>query len=592
MCGIFATTRPDLWRDKVPEILRLLRHRGPDATGIWESPDGTVLFAHTRLAIIGLGSEGAQPATLCGEHALTFNGEIYNYRDLAAGLGGAASISDTQILLHLLARYGRSSLSRLRGMYALAWWDEASRTLVAARDTWGIKPLYQLDHSDGGVTLCSELGPLTLLAEARCIDPVGLAQFLAFGHTLPSATLFGSIGKVPPGVAVAWHIGADGRISSASERIEPAPSPVMPLGDALSDSVRAHLVADVEVGVFLSAGIDSTLIASYARDDVSALRTYSISFPEMPEIDESQLASSNASALGTRHRSFPVTVDRMIGALDRFLDVNGEPSGDPAALALTMLAADVAGDVKVVLTGEGADEMFGGYRRYDVSTYLDGPFGRRPAAVASPLAGVVYRHRSDRPVERAVEALLRAGADGHAALLGSDLPTLEHSCPEGREVARRFRSDWHDAAGPTRGREAARRFDLARWLPNTYLEKTDRATMAAGVEARTPFLDPVIAASIISPPRHSGKQTLRRLLVERFPDVRLPSRKKGLAVPVERLLEAGLDEDLRRGVGSRDSLITSVLGQACADELAKRAERSVTTAYRLAVLARWQARRG
>ena len=119
MCGIFATTRPDLWRDKVPEILRLLRHRGPDAAGIWENPDRTVLLAHTRLAIIGLGCEGEQPATLCSQHALTFNGEIYNYRELAAGLGGAASISDTQTLLRVLAR---------------------RRHVVAASGAWHVRP--------------------------------------------------------------------------------------------------------------------------------------------------------------------------------------------------------------------------------------------------------------------------------------------------------------------------------------------------------------------------------------------------------------------------------------------------------------------
>ena len=218
MCGIFATTRPDLWRSRIPEVLRLLQHRGPDADGVWESPDGEVLLAHTRLAIIGLGSEGDQPATLCSQHALTFNGEIYNYRELAVGLGGDAAISDTQTLLRLLARDGTSALPRLRGMYALGWWDASRRTLVAARDPWGIKPLYQLDHEGGGVTLCSELGPLTLLAEARRINPVGLAQFLAFGHTLPSATLFERIRKVPAGTVVAWTIGPDGRISTTAEQ--------------------------------------------------------------------------------------------------------------------------------------------------------------------------------------------------------------------------------------------------------------------------------------------------------------------------------------------------------------------------------------
>ena len=432
MCGIFATTRPDLWRRKVPDVLRLLQHRGPDAEGVWESPDGEVLLAHTRLAIIGPGTEGDQPATLCSQHVLTFNGEIYNYRQLAAGLGGEAAISDTQTLLRLLARDGTVALPRLRGMYALCWWDATTRTLVAARDPWGIKPLYQLDHEDGGVTLCSELGPLTLLAEARRISPVGLAQFLAFGHTLPSATMFERISKVPAGSALAWTINADATVAMAPEHFDAERPVPMSLDAAVGDSVRAHLVADVEVGVFLSGGTDSTLITTYARDEVAALRTYTISFPEMPEADESPLAEWNASALGTRHRTVPVTVAGLLGAIDHFLDVNGEPAGDPAALPVTVLAREIAGDVKVVLTGEGADEMFGGYRRYDVSRYLDARLVSAVGAVTSPVADVIYRRRSDRPLERAVEALLRGGPRGYASLLGSDLPTLERWCPEGR----------------------------------------------------------------------------------------------------------------------------------------------------------------
>jgi asparagine synthase (glutamine-hydrolysing) len=332
------------------------------------------------------------------------------------------------------------------------------------------------------------------------------------------------------------------------------------------------------------------LITTYARETLAALRTYTISFPEMPEIDESPLAEWNASALGTLHRTVPVTVAGLLGTIDHLLDVTGEPAGDAAALPLAMLADEVAGDVKVVLTGEGADEMFGGYRRYDVSRYLDGRLVGAVGVVTSPVADVIYRHRSDRPRGRAVEALLRGGARGYASLLGSDLPTLERSCPEGHEVARLFLSDWYASAGSTRGREAARRFDLARWLPNTYLEKTDRATMAAGVEARTPFLDPAVAASLGDPALQFGKDGLRRLLCERLPVVRLPARKKGLAVPVSRLLAAGLNEDLRRCVESSDSLITKVLGQQCTEQLANRAQRSMRTAYRLAVLSRWHAR--
>ena len=286
----------------------------------------------------------------------------------------------------------------------------------------------------------------------------------------------------------------------------------MPLGDAVGDSVRAHLVADVEVGVFLSGGIDSTLITTYARDEVAALRTYTISFPEMPEIDESPLAEWNASALGTRHRTVPVTVAGLLGALDRFLDVNGEPAGDAAALPLTMLAREVAGDVKVVLTGEGADEMFGGYRRYDVSRYLDGRLVSAVGVVASPVADLVYRHRSDRPLD--APSRLSFAAD-HADMHRSSAlicPRSSVRAPRATTLRALFLSDWCASAGSTRGREAARRFDLARWLPNTYLEKTDRATMAAGVEARTPFLDPAIAASLEDPALQFGKAGLRRLL--------------------------------------------------------------------------------
>ena len=188
----------------------------------------------------------------------------------------------------------------------------------------------------------------------------------------------------------------------------------MPLGDAVGDSVRAHLVADVEVGVLLSGGIDSTLITSICTGrGRGAPHLHDLVSRDAGDRRE-PLAEWNASALGTRHRTVPVTVAGLLGAIDHFLDVNGEPAGDAAALPLTMLADEVAGDVKVVLTGEGADEMFGGYRRYDVSRYLDGRLVGAVGVVTSPVADVIYRHRSDRPLERAVEALLRGGpADTH-----------------------------------------------------------------------------------------------------------------------------------------------------------------------------------
>ena len=306
-------------------------------------------------------------------------------------------------------------------------------------------------------------------------------------------------------------------------------------------------------------------------------------------MDESLLAASNARTLGVRHTIVPVTASDMLGSLDAVLETTGEPFGDAAALPLLFLARRAAQDLKVVLTGEGADELFGGYGRYRISRAL--PRRHLPVLgdAASHLADLVYARRSDRPRSRAVEAILRlGGARSHAALLGSDLPALMRTTPQGREVETLLRTDWEGFTDGAHGREAARRFDLGRWLPNTYLEKTDRATMAMSLEARTPFLDPVVARAAFAVGRPFGKSDLRAELLSRLPGVELPNSKKGLAVPIDDLLSGSLGDELRRVMGSEDSVLMRVLGRGCVEELAQRSSRSRTTAYRLAVLGRWE----
>ena len=375
----------------------------------------------------------------------------------------------------------------------------------------------------------------------------------------------------------------------AIQQAEPAEIPTV--AEAIENSVRAHLTADVEVGVFLSGGVDSTLVTAIARGIVPDLHAFTLSFPDAEGMDESAMAAANARMLGVRHTIVPVTAADMLDSLDALLETTGEPFGDPAALPLLFLSHRAAQDLKVVLTGEGADELFGGYGRYRISRVL--PRHRVPLLSdgAGHLADAAYRRRSDRPRSRALEAILRLdGARGHAALLGSDLPAI---APTGHthEVDAMLRSDWSHFTSGTRGREAARRFDLKRWLPNTYLEKTDRATMAASLEARTPFLDPVVARAALSPERPFGKSDLRVELERRLPNVELPERKKGLAVPIERLLQGSLGDDLARVTGSRDSMLWEVLGPVCAAALVERSKRSSATAYRLAVLGRWETQR-
>ncbi len=590
MCGIFATTRPDLWRDLQPELLAKLDHRGPDAHGSWESPGGDVLLLHTRLSIVGLGPEGAQPAALPSGQAMTFNGEIYNYRDLAVGLSPDAAVSDTQTVIQRIARDGLSAMDAFRGMYALAYWDPASRTLSAARDPWGLKPLYLLDHPSGGVTLSSEIGPLLLHADGRELDPIGIAQYVAFGHTLPQFTCYLRIRKVVPGAVYSWQMTESRHVNLSIQRIHQfEPDEVPSVGAAMEDSVRAHLTADVEVGVFLSGGIDSTLVTAIAREIVPDLHAFTLSFPGSEGMDESPLAAANARALGVRHTIVPVTASDMLDSLDTLLATTGEPFGDAAALPLLFLARRAAQDLKVVLTGEGADELFGGYGRYRISRALPRHHLPLLGDASAHLADMVYSRRSDRPRSRAVEAILRlGGARSHAALLGSDLPALMHTTSQGREVETLMRADWEGLTDRAHGRQAARRFDLGRWLPNTYLEKTDRATMAMSLEARTPFLDPVVARAALAGGRPFGKDNLRAELASRLPEVELPNSKKGLAVPISDLLRGSLGDELRRVMGSEDSVLRRVLGRDCVAALAERSSRSLTTAYRLAVLGRWE----
>ena len=582
MCGIFATTRPDLWRALVPEVLNRMVHRGPDANGVWESPSGRCLLIHTRLSIVGLGHEGDQPS-VHERTALTYNGEIYNYRQLADADQLAGPLSDTQVIHRMIDRDGIASADKFRGMYAFAYWDEATGSLTVARDPWGIKPLYVLTHPSGGITVSSELPPLLLHSDGRSLDEAGVAQYVAFGHTGPERTFYANIEKLPPGTSLT--VTGSRRSSRTIDQLSGYSA--LPLEQAIDNSIEAHFVADVEVGVFMSGGVDSTMVAVSASNRGTTLRTFTISFPDAPEIDESPLAEHNAKLLGTNHMTVPVTRPQMVQALDRFLTVHGEPFGDAAALPLTVLSEEAARHVKVVQTGEGADEMFGGYRRYDIMHQLRYRGLSTAGKLLSPLADRHYRYRSDSAKARSLEAALRGGgAAGLAALVDSDLPAIARSAPGGAARSQLHR-DWAALSGQARGREAARRFDLARWLPNTYLEKADRATMASSLEGRTPFLDPVIAVAARAADRPFGKGDLRAILERRLPGVQLPTVKKGLATPIRLLLDAGLQSSLDRAVRS-DSLLAGMLDRRQMDILVHRAQRSSATAYRLAVLGRWQ----
>jgi asparagine synthase (glutamine-hydrolysing) len=586
VCGIFATTRPDLWSDQRGDVLAALSHRGPDGSGWWDAPGGGAALGHTRLAIIGLGEPGAQPLTSSdGSVTITYNGELYNYREL----GGRAAASDTAVFADLLARVGVAGLERVRGMYAFAAWDRRDGgRLIVGRDRFGIKPLYVLRHEGGGVSVASELRPLLLLPEARAIDATGLAQYLSYGHTGPVLTVYRRIRKVAPGVALSWRPGQPGDApQSAHVGAWPVDGAASDVAAMVDDTVAAHLVADVDVGVFLSGGTDSTLLAVAAAGSNPNLHTFTLAFPDRPDIDESPIASHNAARIGTRHRTVPLRSDDLAGAARDVVAAHGEPFGDAASLPLLLLARAASEHVKVVLTGEGADEVFGGYRRYDISRQLDRRVVRWSRPLGRRVAPRVARWRTDRPRDRAIEAACWGGGHrSHAALLGADVTALVATAPAFADVDAIARADWDASRDGDEARQA-RAHDLARWLPNTYLEKADRATMAAGLEARVPYLDPAVLAYVRATGRF-GKGDLRAELGRRLPDPAAPDRKKGLAVDLVALnARPELTAARRHALESTDGVVRTAFGHAVASALAARATRSPTTAYRLAIAGMW-----
>ena len=580
MSGVFATTRPDLWRERAPQVLSLLRHRGPNGSGVWQTAAGEALLCHTRLSVQERRSDDARPTVLPGGEALSLDGEVHETGRLAD-----SALPNARAVALRIAAGGLQTLGRLRGTYALAYWDPVTRSLSAARDPWGVKPLYLLDHPSGGVTLSSEIRPLRLHPDGREADPIGIAQYVAFGHTLPQFTCHLRIRKLCPGVVYTWSLAGDDQVDLSLQKVD-QPDPDRSIGTevALEDSIDARLALGAELGAFLSAGTGSTLMTAMASKLAPRLRSFTIAFPEIPAIDESAEANANANALGIEHTVVPVRAQEMVRFLDDFLAVAGEPMGEPTALPLFCLAREAAQTVNVVVAGSGAKEVFGGYDRYRVSRLLP----QRSVPVLSELSGKLADVVYDRIGSRNVESLLRLdGARGHAALLGSDLSTVVRTSPIGSEVDTLLRTDWEGSAGNGRALKTAQTFDRTRWLPNTHLEALDRATMAASLEARTPFLDPVVV-SAAAPGRPLGRDGLHRLLEQLLPGHTLAARKIRSTGALDSLLANSLSEDLARVTCSSHSVLQQTLGTRAAEELARRARFSPSTAYRLAVLGRWE----
>src|SRR6476661_8489808 len=555
MCGIcgIASAHAPLDVERLRAMSQTLFHRGPDSEGM--HTDDRVGIAARRLAIIDL-TGGDQPiANEDGTVVVVQNGEIYNYRELRHDLRRAGHVfrtgSDTEVLAHGYEEWGSRLWERLRGMFAVAIWDVRTRQLVVARDRFGIKPLYYRALG-GELAFASELDALP----HGDVDLDALEAFLAFNCVPSPRSIFVDIRKLPPGHTLTWSDGVTrlerfARTGPVEARHgEDEAELVEECRARLRDSVRAHLVSDVPVGVMLSGGVDSGLLAALAAEEsTERVRTFSIGFTEA-SFDELAGARAVSQRYDTIHRELTLEPDAalLLPALAAAFD---EPFADSSALPTYLVSKLAAEDVKVALSGEGSDELFGGYYTYaaDLLAERVGPL----ASLARPL------------VDRLPTSTRRASFDYKAKRFAraAHLPPLErhHGWKEifdadaraeltGRAHGFDPLTASRERFAETEGHELVTRLqdvDFGLYLVDDLLTKTDRASMAWSLEARVPFLDTVVTNFAFSlPVRHkvrglSKKRLLRKAVEPLLPREVVHGRKRGFSIPAAAWLRGELE---------------------------------------------------
>ncbi len=564
MCGICGVVcsepgaAPDL--EVVARMNRRLAHRGPDSDGIFH--EGGVALAASRLSIIDLDG-GDQPiANEDGSVVVVQNGEIYNYRELRDDLERRghrfATASDTEVLVHLYEEHGDGFAKLLRGMFAVAIWDAQEGRLLLARDRFGIKPLYY-GVAGGVLSFASELkAMLEQPGFSREIDPRALAAYLAFNSIPAPLTIFSDARKLPAGTLLSWQAGELGETryarpqppSAERTRRGPAGQLAAELRETLRDSVRAHLVADVPVGVLLSGGVDSAgITALAAAEQGEAVKTFSVGFEES-SFDELDRARLVAQRYGTDHHEIVLRPDA-VDLLPKLVEAFDEPFGDSSALPTYLVSELAAGEVKVALSGEGGDELFGGYYTY-VADLLAPRLGRL-ATLAAPLVEALPSSDSkvsfDYKAKRFVRAARLAPLERHHAWKEIFPPESRALLLGGGDTGWDPVDLYRDRYAETEGAEPLARLqdvDLGIYLVDDLLVKTDRSSMAHSLELRVPFLDQRVAElalGLATPLKVRGlakKRLLRQALAPLLPDQILRSPKQGFSIPVAAWLRGPL----------------------------------------------------
>jgi asparagine synthase (glutamine-hydrolysing) len=564
VCGIVGWVS----RDPAPagvldRALQALAARGPDGSRTWRSRDGRVLLGHARLAILDPLPRSAQPSVAAdGASAFVHNGEIYNFRRLRRRLESAGerfrSNGDGEVAHRLLVQEGSERLDLLEGMFALALWTERDGRLLLARDRFGIKPLYYVRFS-GGIAFASQPRALLALpAVSARLDPEGLSDYLAYGYVAFDRCIFAGIRKLPPAHRLTYEP-ETGRLEVCRfwrlERRQVCDD-AAELRSRLERAVASHLVADVPLGAFLSGGLDSTTVVSLAAHERDALPTFTVGYRDGDDSDVLH-AREAARLLRTRHREEILRMDGLEDALARSAEVYDEPLYDPRGLAMLDLSRLSRRTVKVVLTGDGGDEVFGGYgwqetvlryeSRRDAWRAFLGGFGLLWAGFVRPLAG----HPRASRLAGTARLLAPEFAERYFAVRGflSDAEQRRVLGGDRSDALRLFRQfDRQDLPLVHR----LLWMDLHTYLPDNGLALVDRSTMACGLEARVPLLDRQLVEYAFSlPPERllapdATKIALREAARPWVPEAVRSRPKSGFSPPFKRWIRGELREPALR----------------------------------------------
>jgi len=574
ICGLHGDRPRELLDSRVRLMMRSIAHRGPDADGAFVV-NGMAL-GHRRLSIIDLSPAGAQPMTVDAV-TIVYNGESYNFRELrqelVAGGRDFNGHSDTEVALRAYLAWGIEGLLRLEGVFAFALWDATRRRLVLMRDRFGVKPLFYAWH-DGLLAFGSEIKAVLAGVEPdRSLDDQAFAEYLWYGNAFEDRTMFRGVRALQPGH---WLVVESGRtrvepwwrieqwLERPLEPVDPREASVL-VRDAVDAAVARQLVSDVPISLFLSGGIDSSSIAaSAAVASGRRLTSFSVGFDYDRGVNELAKARRVAAMLGLEHREVHVKGEALEDVITALVKAHDEPFADAANIPLYLLARALGGQVKVVLQGDGGDEMFAGYRRYAIlrnlcwwrmgSRWLRGLLSGLPADLAARLARLFAAAGHPDPAMRmALLLTVETLRDSPYAMLAAHARRRLDSTAD-PFLAYRKCATRYDSADPVQQMLLT---DITLQLPSQFLAKVDRATMAHGIEARVPLLDEGVAALAVRMPTTLKVRSTRKKIVlrdamrGRLDRETLDGPKTGFGVPYEYWLRQPLHAFARAAILDR-----------------------------------------